>query len=193
MQQLVFATNNKNKLKEVSDMLNGDIRLLSLDDINCKEEIPENSATIEGNALQKARYIYEKYGYNCFADDTGLEVEILEGRPGVYSARYAGEGKDPVDNMNKLLKELKGKTNRNARFRTVIALIIDGEAYTFEGIVKGSIVNNPRGSAGFGYDPLFKPEGYASTFAEMNAAEKNKMSHRAIAMHKMMEFLKAVY
>ncbi|MDQ3193236.1 MAG: non-canonical purine NTP diphosphatase [Bacteroidota bacterium] len=187
--QLVFATNNKNKIKEVAAILNQDIKIISLEEINCNEEIPETSPTIEGNALQKARYIYKNYGFNCFADDTGLEVEALNGRPGVYSARYAGETKDSQDNMNKLLQELKDITNRNARFKTVVALVLDGKEYTFEGIVNGEIAENKEGETGFGYDPIFKPKGYSITFAQMDAKEKNKISHRAIAINKMVKFL----
>ncbi len=189
MMQLVFATNNKNKIKEVAAILNPDIKIISLEQINCNEEIPETSPTIEGNALQKARYIYKNYGFNCFADDTGLEVEALNGRPGVYSARYAGETKDSQDNMNKLLQELKDITNRNARFKTVVALVLDGKEYTFEGIVNGEIAENKEGETGFGYDPIFKPKGYSITFAQMDAKEKNKISHRAIAINKMVKFL----
>ncbi|HET6244008.1 MAG: non-canonical purine NTP diphosphatase [Bacteroidetes bacterium] len=190
--QLVFATNNKNKVKEVAAILNQNIGILSLEEINCKEEIPETSATIEGNAIQKAKYVFEKYGYNCFADDTGLEVEALEGRPGVYSARYAGEGKDSEDNMNKLLNELEGKENRKARFITVVSLIIGGEIHTFQGLVNGEITQKKEGEEGFGYDPVFKPEGYPLTFAQMPAEVKNEISHRALAINKMVVYLNSI-
>ena len=192
MKQLVFATNNQNKLREVSSILDQDIQILSLDDINFKEEIPETSATIEENALQKANYVFKQCGYNCFADDTGLEVEALGGRPGVYSARYAGEEKDSLSNMSKLLQELEGKANRQARFKTVVALILEGKEHVFEGIIEGTITEKPLGKKGFGYDPVFIPQGYNTTFAQMSSEEKNKVSHRALAIHKMREFLKRI-
>jgi len=180
--QLVFATNNKNKIKEIKNLIGNSLELLSLADINCNEEIPETSETITGNALQKAQYVYDNYGYNCFADDTGLEIESLNGEPGIYSARYAGEQRDANDNMSKVLVNLKDKPNRNAHFKTVIALIIDGKETLFEGIAKGEITTTKSGSEGFGYDPIFKPEGYDITFSEMSLEEKNKISHRGKAV-----------
>lgn len=187
--KLVFATNNFNKIKEIKALVPDHIELLSLNDIGCIEDIPETSATIEGNALQKAQYVKEKYGYDCFADDTGLEVESLNGAPGVYSARYAGEEKDNQANINKLLKELSGKTNRKARFKTVIALVLNNKEYTFEGICNGNIISEKRGEEGFGYDPVFQPEGYSTTFAEMSLREKSEISHRGRATRKLVEFL----
>lgn len=188
--KLVFATNNLNKIKEIRELLPESLELLSLDDITCKEDIPETSPTIEGNALQKARYIKEKYGYDCFADDTGLEVEALNGAPGVYSARYAGDNKDNEANIDKLLQELKDQSNRKARFKTVIALILNGKEYSFEGICRGEILKKRLGEKGFGYDPVFMPEGYSKTFAEMELEEKSKISHRGRATQKLVEFLK---
>lgn len=190
--KLVFATNNKNKIKEIKHLLNDTIKLLSLEEINCNEEIPETSDTITGNALQKAQYVYEKYGCNCFADDTGLEIESLNGAPGIFSARYAGEQKSSEDNMNKVLTKLKNSSNRNAQFKTVIALIIDGKETLFEGIAKGEITNEKSGSAGFGYDPIFKPKGFNITFSEMDLAEKNKISHRGKAVNKLISYLAAL-
>jgi XTP/dITP diphosphohydrolase len=188
--QLVFATNNKHKLEEVGDILGERVDILSLNDIDCHDDIPETADTLEGNALIKARYIYNKYHKNCFADDTGLEVEVLGGEPGVYSARYAGgDGHDSEANMTKLLKNLEGKDNRNAQFRTVVALIIDGEEHLFEGIVKGKIIEESRGGKGFGYDPIFIPEGYDKTFAELGEEVKNTISHRARAVNKLALFL----
>jgi XTP/dITP diphosphohydrolase len=188
--QLVFATNNKHKLEEVGDILGERVDILSLNDIDCHDDIPETADTLEGNALIKARYIYNKYHKNCFADDTGLEVEVLGGEPGVYSARYAGgDGHDSEANMTKLLKNLEGKDNRNAQFRTVVALIIDGEEHLFEGIVKGKIIEERRGGKGFGYDPIFIPEGYDKTFAELGEEVKNTISHRARAVNKLALFL----
>ena len=189
MIKLVFATNNKNKIKEIKQLLNNSIELLSLEDIGCLEDIPETSDTIEGNAIQKADYIYKNYGYNCFADDTGLEIEALNGEPGVYSARYAGEQKNAENNMNKVLTELKAVSNRNAQFKTVITLIIDGQLTCFEGIVKGEMTRTKSGTEGFGYDPIFKPFGYNITFSEMSLEVKNKISHRAIATLKLIDFL----
>ena len=189
MKTLVFATNNLHKLEEVRDILGGSFRIASLKEIGCTDDIPETADTLEGNALQKARYVKEKFGYDCFADDTGLEVEALGGAPGVFSARYAGPGHDSEANMQKLLKELEGKTNRQAQFRTVVALILEGREYTFEGIVRGTILTERRGTAGFGYDPVFVPEGYAETFAEMGSEEKNRISHRARAVQKLADFL----
>lgn len=189
MKTLVFATNNLHKLEEVRDILGGSFRIASLKEIGCIDDIPETADTLEGNALQKARYVKDKFGYDCFADDTGLEVEALGGAPGVFSARYAGLGHDSEANMRKLLKELEGKTNRQAQFRTVVALILEGREYTFEGIVRGTILTERRGTAGFGYDPVFVPEGYAETFAEMGSEEKNRISHRARAVQKLADFL----
>lgn len=192
MEKLVFATNNQHKLREIREILKDKFEVLSLDDINCKEEIEETAETLDGNALIKAEYIKEKYGFDCFADDTGLEVYALDNAPGVYSARYAGEDKDAKANMNKLLTELNGKDNRDARFRTVIALIIGNEKYLFEGIVEGQITESESGSEGFGYDPVFMPKGYDITFAEMDSSEKNAISHRGRAMASMIEFLKNI-
>ena len=184
--KIVFATNNKNKLAEIREMLAGSgVEILSLGDIGCHDDIPETAATLEGNALQKARYIYDKYGLSCFADDTGLEVDALGGAPGVYSARYAGgEGHDSEANMAKLLVGLDGKSDRRARFRTVVALIIDeeeGREELFEGIVTGEITREKRGGGGFGYDPVFRPDGYDKTFAELGHEVKNRISHRSEA------------
>ena len=189
MKTLVFATNNLHKLEEVRDILGGSFRIASLKEIGCTDDIPETADTLEGNALQKARYVKDKFGYDCFADDTGLEVEALGGAPGVFSARYAGPGHDSEANMRKLLKELEGKMNRQAQFRTVVALILEGREYTFEGIVRGTILTERRGTAGFGYDPVFVPEGYAETFAEMGSEEKNRISPRARAVQKLADFL----
>ncbi len=187
--KLVFATHNNNKLVEVKKLVPGNIELLSLNDINCNEEIPETSDTIEGNAKQKAEFIFQKYQVTCFADDTGLEVEALNNEPGVKSARYAGEQKNSDDNMDKLLKELNGKTNRSARFKTVIALCINNKTLLFEGIINGSIIHEKKGNKGFGYDPLFIPDGYNKTFAQLPLSVKNKISHRAIAMEKLIQYL----
>jgi XTP/dITP diphosphohydrolase len=189
MRRLVFATNNRHKFEEVLSILNGKVELLGLKDIRCFDNIPEPAATLEGNALAKARYVRDKYGYDCFADDTGLEVEALNKAPGVYSARYAGDAHDAVANMNKLLKRMQGNSNRKARFRTVIALAMDGREYTFEGVVNGVVITEPRGAAGFGYDPLFVPEGYTQTFAELGEDIKNTISHRAMAIRKLATFL----
>ena len=187
--KLVVATNNAHKLKEIADILDEKIELLSLKDINCHVDIPETADTLEGNARQKALYIYKNYGMDCFADDTGLEVEALNGAPGVFSARYAGEDHDSEANMQKLLKELKGKENRKAQFRTAICLIMNGKEYLFEGIVKGEIIEEKRGVTGFGYDPIFVPEGYDLTFAELGNDIKNTISHRARAVEKLCLFL----
>lgn len=194
--KIVFATNNSHKLEEIRQILGESIEVLSLADINCHEDIPETAPTIEGNAMMKARYVYDKYGTPCFADDTGLEVEALDGAPGVYSARYAGgEGHDSEANMRKLLHELEGKENRRAQFRTVIALIEqkDGKpvAHTFEGKIEGHISNEKRGTSGFGYDPIFMPEGYEQSFAELGNEIKNKISHRARAVARLAEYLLA--
>ncbi len=188
--QIVFATNNRHKLRELQHLAGNLVKLLSLEDIGCLEEIAETDPTLEGNASLKAFHVYKNYGYNCFADDTGLEVEALNGEPGVFSARYAGEDKDPVANMNKLLLRLKGMENRKARFRTVISLVIDGREVRFEGIVNGTILPEPRGNEGFGYDPVFLPEGYTRSFAEMDLHEKNQISHRARAVQKLVRWLK---
>jgi XTP/dITP diphosphohydrolase len=188
--KLVVATNNAHKLKEISAILGNEMELLSLKDIHCNADIPETADTLEGNARQKAMYIHENYGMDCFADDTGLEVEALNGAPGVFSARYAGDGHDSEANMQKLLKELEGKENRKAQFRTAICLIMEGKEYLFEGIVKGHIIEEKRGGAGFGYDPIFIPEGYNQTFAELGNDVKNTISHRARAVEKLCTFLK---
>jgi XTP/dITP diphosphohydrolase len=190
--KLVFATNNQHKLKELQAILGEHFELLSLKDIGCFEEIPEDQPTLEGNASQKAFYVYEKFGYSCFADDTGLEIDALNGEPGVYSARYAGEAKDPQANMDKVLEKLENAENRKARFRTVISLVLDGEEKQFEGIVEGEITNEKRGGSGFGYDPVFLPVGYNKTFAEMSLDDKNQISHRARAVQKLVEYLKTL-
>ena len=188
--KLVFATNNAHKLEEIKEMLGSQHEIVSLKEIQCHEDIPEEQDTLEGNALQKARYIHEKYGLDCFADDTGLEIKALNNAPGVYSARYAGgKGHDAQANMLKLLHELEGKENRKAQFRTAISLILDGKNYLFEGIIKGEIIKEKRGESGFGYDPVFQPEGYDKTFAELGNDIKNKISHRALAIQKLCEFL----
>ncbi len=187
--KLVFATNNLNKLKELQNILGEDIELLSLADINCTDEIPEDYETLEENANQKAKHIFDKYNVSCFADDTGLEIEALNNEPGVYSARYAGVDKDSKGNMKKVLLNLKGIENRKARFRTVISLLIEGKETQFEGIVKGNILENERGIDGFGYDPIFEPEGYNISFAEMGMSEKNKISHRGLAVQKLVAYL----
>lgn len=186
---MVFATNNENKIKEIKEVLKNNFEILGLKDINCNVDLPETGTTLKDNALQKAQYIYDKFNINCFADDTGLEVEALNGAPGVYSARYAGPDKSAEDNMNLLLKKLEGVENRNARFVTVIALIINGKKYFFEGEVKGVITKTKCGNKGFGYDPVFKPDGYDCTFAEMTLEEKNKISHRGKAVSKLINFL----
>jgi XTP/dITP diphosphohydrolase len=188
--KLVFATNNLNKLKEVQEMLTNSIEILSLKDINCFDEVDETETTLEGNAKLKADYITKNFGYNCFADDTGLEVESLDGKPGVYSARFAGEPANSENNMQKLLSELENKTNRKAQFRTAICLNIDHKQYLFEGICKGKILKEKQGKKGFGYDPIFQPEGFTQSFAEMSSEEKNKISHRGLAIQKLVDFLK---
>lgn len=187
--KLVFATNNPNKLREVQNMLPETIQLQTLKEIGCEEDIAETETTLEGNARLKADHVTIKYEYDCFADDTGLEVESLDGRPGVYSARYGGYPRDAQKNMDKLLSELEGNSKRNAQFRTAIVLNLNNEQYLFEGICKGEITEAKSGSEGFGYDPVFKPEGSQITFAEMNAEEKNKISHRGRAIKKLVDFL----
>lgn len=187
--KLVFATNNNNKLAEVKKLVPENIQLLNLNDIDCNEEIPETTGTIEGNAKQKAEFVFKKYHVRCFADDTGLEVEALNNEPGVNSAMYAGEQKNAGDNMEKLLKELDGITNRSARFKTVISFCTGSETLLFEGIINGKIINEKKGKNGFGYDPLFIPDGYDKTFAELPLSVKNKISHRAIAVGKLMQYL----
>ena len=189
MKKFVFATNNIHKLEEVEAIIGKKIEIFSLKDIGCVTDIPETSDTLVGNALQKARFIYEKYHKDCFADDTGLEVEALGGAPGVYSARYAGEAHNSEANMRKLLLDLEGVENRKARFRTVFALILNGKEHLFEGIVNGEITKTRRGTSGFGYDPIFVPDGYTQTFAEMGDALKSKISHRAIGVQKLCKFL----
>lgn len=190
--QLVFATNNLNKLKEVQKLIPSSISVLSLKDIGCFEDVPETQDTIEGNAIQKAEYIKTHYGYDCFADDTGLVVDALHGAPGVYSARYAGEQRDANDNMNKLLDNLNEETNRQAHFKTVIALLLHGELKTFTGICNGTITTEKHGNDGFGYDPIFQAKGYTKTFAEISLEEKNKIGHRGKAVTELVEFLKSL-
>lgn len=190
METLIIATHNKHKLQEIQEMLNGLYEVKGLTDIGCQEEIPETGTQLQENALQKACFVKEHYGYDCFADDTGLEVEALNGAPGVYSARYAGEHCSFEDNCRKMLREMDGKTNRKARFRTVIALIRNGETHYFEGIVDGEILTERHGSEGFGYDPIFRPEGYEKSFAELSLEEKNSISHRGRAVAKLIDFLK---
>lgn len=188
--ELVFATNNKHKLEEIQNLLGNKIKLLSLRDLSFFEEIPEDFDTLKENALQKAKFIYDRFKQNCFADDTGLEIDFLKGAPGVMSARYAGLNCSFEDNVSKVLKELDGAENRKARFRTVIALILDGKEHYFEGIVDGEILTKNHGIGGFGYDPVFRPLGYDKSFAEMDMNEKNEISHRARAAIKLVEFLK---
>lgn len=188
--ELIFATNNTHKLTEIQKAVGASIQLSSLADINCNEDIPETGDTLVDNALEKARYIYTKYGKNCFADDTGLEIDALNGEPGIYSARYAGPQRDSNDNMNKVLDLLKDIKLRSARFRTIIALIIDGREWLFEGCVAGTILHQKTGDEGFGYDPIFQPDGYDLSFAQMPLSEKNKISHRAKAVKKLVKFLK---
>ena len=187
--QLVFATNNPNKLHEVQSLIPKGITLLSLKDIGCYEDVPETQDTIKGNAIQKASYIKEKYGYDCFADDTGLEVDALDGAPGVFSARYAGDQRNSEDNIQKLLESLKHSSNRKAQFKTVIALELQGDQHQFTGICKGEITKNKSGTNGFGYDPIFKAEGYHKTFAELSLEEKNRIGHRGIAINQLVKFL----
>ncbi|HBC77660.1 MAG TPA: non-canonical purine NTP pyrophosphatase, RdgB/HAM1 family [Bacteroidales bacterium] len=187
--EIIFASNNLNKIREINNILGSSFTLLSLQDLNLTEDIPENEKTLEGNALYKARYIFKATGKNVFSDDTGLEVEALNGRPGVHSARFAGENKNSEANIEKLLSLLENEANRNARFRTVIALILEGKEYVFEGTVMGKIIKYRRGKQGFGYDPVFMPDGKSVTFAEMDLKEKNLISHRARAFEKLRHFL----
>lgn len=187
--KLLFATNNQHKLREVREILGPDVAVLALRDAGVETDIPETQETLEGNASQKAWYIFDRTGQDCFADDTGLEIEALEGRPGVFSARYAGEGCTFGDNVNKVLKEMQGTENRRARFRCVISLIMNGKETVFEGIVNGTIANRPEGAGGFGYDPVFVPEGYSQSFAIMPPTLKNSVSHRGRAVKRMKEFL----
>ncbi|MBY0485707.1 MAG: non-canonical purine NTP diphosphatase [Flavobacteriaceae bacterium] len=188
--KLVFASNNKNKIKEIQLLVPSSIQIVSLEDIGCTEDIPETANTIEGNAILKANYVTQNYGLNCFADDSGLEVDALNGEPGVYSARYAGEPKNDDNNMNKLLLNLKDKNNRKANFKTVICLNINGEQHLFTGIINGKIIEEKIGNNGFGYDPIFVADGYTKTFAELSIEEKSTISHRGIAVKKLVEFLK---
>ncbi len=187
--ELIFATGNPNKIKEVAHLLGNTFKVGSLTDINCPTDLPETHETLEENAIEKASYVYDNYKKNCFSEDTGLEVAALNGEPGVYSARYAGGQKDNQANMNLLLSKLEGEEDRSARFRTVIALILDGTIHTFEGIVNGKIITERRGKEGFGYDPIFVPDGYKTTFAEMQMGEKSRISHRGRAVAKLVEFL----
>ena len=186
---LVFATNNPHKLREIREIMPNHVTILSLADIHCEGDIPETADTLEGNALIKAHYVYDRYGFDCFADDTGLEVEALNGGPGVHTARYAGESQDPDANMKKMIAEMQENTNRHARFRTVIALIEKGVEHLFTGIVDGEIATEPRGEQGFGYDPIFIPEQTGLTFAQMGEEGKNQISHRARAVGKLLDFL----
>jgi len=190
MKDIVFATHNPNKLTEIRQMLPTGLQLVSLDDIGCTEEIPETDNTLEGNARLKAAYVHKHYGYDCFADDTGLEVSALDGAPGVYSARFAGPGANSQANIQKLLHLMEGKTNRRARFRTVIALVLDGTFHFFEGEVAGEILSQPTGTGGFGYDPVFRPAGYDISFAQMPLPEKNRISHRGKAFRNLNAFLR---
>jgi XTP/dITP diphosphohydrolase len=189
MKKLCFATNNTHKLEEVQVMLGDNFELSTLGQIGCSDELPETGNTLEANSLQKAKYLFDNYQVDCFADDTGLEVKALDGEPGVYSARYAGEQRSHSDNINLLLKNLSGKIDRSAQFRTFITLIINGKVEQFEGIVKGTIIETLRGNEGFGYDPIFIPEGFDRTFAEMSIEEKGKISHRGRAFEKLIQFL----
>lgn len=188
--KLCMATNNRHKLEEISHALGGTVELVTLEDIGCFEELAEDQNTLEGNSLQKAEYVFKNYGAYCFADDTGLEVEALNGEPGVYSARYAGSQRNSEDNMKLLLRNLRGSTNKNAQFRTVITLMVQSGTHQFEGILKGTIIPEPRGNMGFGYDPIFLPEGYSKTLAELTLEEKNKISHRARAIARLADFLR---
>ena len=188
--ELIIASQNQNKLVEFKKILGDKINLFSLSDIGLNQEIPENEKTIKKNAMFKAKFVNTQTGKNVFADDTGLEIDSLNGEPGVYSARYSGVDRNPDKNIELVLRKLKNKANRNSRFKTIISLIIDGKSVNFEGVVEGKITEEKRGSNGFGYDPIFQPNGYASTFGEMNLKEKNKISHRSIAINKMVQYLK---
>ena len=190
--QLVFASNNRHKIDEIQNLLPSSIQILSLKDIGCLEEIPETADTIEGNAILKANYVTEKYGYNCFADDSGLEIEYLNGAPGVYSARYAGLQKNDQDNIDKVLSELQDVSNRNARFKTVIALNLNKEQHLYTGIIEGTIISSQKGTKGFGYDPIFQPNNYNITFAEMEQKEKSAISHRGQAVAQLLSFLSQI-
>lgn len=190
--KLVFASNNEHKIAEIAKLVPAGFEVVSLASIGCTDDIPETAETLEGNAILKAQYVWERFGLSCFADDTGLEVPALGNVPGVYSARYAGPQRNAADNMKMLLNELNEINQRDARFRTVIALILDGQLYTFEGIVNGTITREQHGTEGFGYDPIFKPEGFDQTFAEMDMIQKNTMSHRGRAVQKLVEFLKTL-
>lgn len=187
---LVFATGNPNKIKEVNQLLEGEFYIRSLNDIGCSEDIPETSDTIEGNAIQKAMYVFKKYSVDCFSEDTGLEINALGGQPGVLSARYAGDSKDPEANIRKVLSALEQKKDRTARFKTVVALVLSGQVHTFEGVAEGNIRMEKSGNGGFGYDPIFEPKGYDLTFAELSDAEKNRISHRGKALQQLISFLK---
>jgi len=188
VKKIVFATGNPNKLKEIKSAIKS-FEIVGLKDLKITEEIPETGDTLKKNALQKAKYVYDKTGLDCFSDDTGLEIEALNNRPGVYSAMYAGPDCNAENNMRKVLKELEGKTNRSAQFKTVIALILQGKEYFFEGVVKGEILKEKKGKDGFGYDPIFRPIGYKESFAEMSIAQKNEISHRGLAVKKLVNFL----
>jgi len=192
MKEIVFATNNKHKLEEIKAVVGGRFKIQSLAEIKCYEDIPETANTLEGNASLKSHYVVEHYGKNCFADDTGLEIDALNGKPGVYSARYAGPGHDHQKNMDLVLHQMKGVSNRKARFRTVISLLLEGNEHQFEGIVEGTIRHEKSGDKGFGYDPVFQPDGSTLTFAEMKLQDKNKISHRARAMAKLIDYLKTL-
>ena len=191
VKKIVFATGNPNKLKEIKSAIKS-FEIVGLKDLGITEEIPETGDTLKKNALQKAKHVYDKTGLDCFSDDTGLEIEALNNRPGVYSAMYAGPDCNAENNMRKVLKELEGKTNRNAQFKTVIALILQGKEYLFEGVVKGEILKEKKGKDGFGYDPIFRPIGYKESFAEMSIAQKNEISHRGLAVKKLIKFLSGV-
>lgn len=187
--RLCFASNNEHKLNEIQKAIGGDIQLVSLNQIGCYEELPETRDTLEGNSLQKAEYVFSHFQIPCFADDTGLEVEALQGAPGVYSARYAGEQRNSNDNIDLLLKNLKGVSDRKAQFRTIITLLgFESGPLFFEGIIRGEIITERRGTAGFGYDPIFVPDGFSRTFAEMSLEEKNQLSHRALAVRKLIDY-----
>ncbi|MBD0259421.1 MAG: non-canonical purine NTP diphosphatase [Cytophagales bacterium] len=188
--KLCMATNNAHKIEEIKPLVPESVGLVSLAEVGCREELPETGDTLEANSRQKAQYVWDHYGVSCFADDSGLEVEALRGEPGVYSARYAGPERDARANMELLLRKLEGEENRRAQFRTSITLLLDGRPYQFEGVVRGAILGAPRGTGGFGYDPLFVPDGYAQTFAEMDLSEKNKISHRARAVEGLIRFLR---